>query len=738
MSLISSAVSGSKRRDARAVGKKNLISCFQVDWRDHNSGRDAANSARYGGSVLLERRYRAFISYSHGDERWARWLQRALEKYKLPKSLRTAHPEMPASLFPIFRDRDELASSTDLSESIQRAMADSDALILVCSPESARSHWVNEEVRRFREARGDDRIFCLLVAGSPKVGAADCAFPPALLRSDEGKTAREPLAADVSPGGDGKRNAMLKIAAGLLDVGIDELKRRYAQRQARLWAAVAGGALGIAVITIGFAIAAVIARQESEIRRQQGEKLIGFMLGNLRSKLEPIGKLEVLDAVGDEAMSYFAALGTRGTPQEMLDRAKALRQIGDVRFNEGHLPEALAAFQQSLKEVLALHDAEPDNNDYLFELGQSEFWVGYVAWQRSDLEQAHVSMQNYMRYSQQLSDRAPNNAAYRMELAYAHNNLGSVAKAQGHANEALSEFRLAAAISETELKSKPGDAGAMSALAEIWSWISSTLQDLGRLQESEQAATKAADLMRGAHEQGKDALASARYADYLVLLADTQLRLGRVATATTQIESARAIYKELLVQDPKNAFWRQNALAADCFLVAASTPDTWTPQTYQLLGTAAADLRVLADKDASNQTVWKKIATVARLQALGELAQGKTQSALKSARQAHDVIEKLTAGKSALTDLQVIAAQVAETLGAATFASGDKTAASQIWTLTLAGFDKESEDNLALKAIRRLLATDLGNAELAAQLAQELDKAGFKDPRFEPYPGSRP
>jgi tetratricopeptide (TPR) repeat protein len=687
--------------------------------------------------VQQPRRYRAFISYSHGDERWARWLQRALEKYKLPKSLRAAHPEMPASLFPIFRDRDELASSTDLSESIQRSMADSDALILVCSPESAKSHWVNEEVRRFRDERGDERIFCLLVGGSPKVGAADCAFPPALLRSDEGKTAREPLAADVTPGGDGKRNAMLKIAAGLLGVGIDELKRRYAQRRARLWAAVAGGSLGIAVITIGFAIAALIARQESEIRRQQGEKLIGFMLGTLRSKLEPIGKLDVLDSVGDEAMSYFAALGTRGTPQEMLDRAKALRQIGDVRFNEGHLPEALVAFQQSLTEVLALHDAKPDNNEYLFELGQSEFWVGYVAWQRNDLEQAYASMTKYMRYSQELSDRAPDNAAYRMELAYAHNNLGSVARARGHANEALSEFRVAAAISEGELKSKPDDARATTDLADMWSWISSTLQDLGRLQESEQAAAKAADLMRSVHEQGKNSPGSARYADFLVLLADAQLRLGQVATATGQIESARAIYKGLLVSDPSNAFWHQNALVADYYLVAVSAPDAWTPQTRQLLDATAAGLLTLADKDPTNKTILWRIASVDRLRALGALAQGNAASALESARRAHEVMQKLVAGKNAPAHLHVAAAQVEQTLGAATLANGDRSAAVQIWTQALAGLGTETGDDLAVKALQRLLAADLGNSELAARLSQQLAKAGFDDPRFEPHGGER-
>ena len=676
------------------------------------------------------RRYKAFISYSHSDERWARWLQRALEHYKLPKALRTAYPEMPARLFPIFRDRDELASSTDLSESIQQAMADSEAMILVCSPESARSQWVNEEVRRFRETRGDERIFCLLVAGSPKVDAADCAFPAALLRSDEGKPAREPLAADASEGGDGKRNALLKIAAALLGVGIDELKRRDAQWRARLWAMVAAGSLAVAVVTIGLAIAAVIARQESEIRQKLGEKLIGFMLGDLRSKLEPIGKLDVLDAVGNQAMSYFAALGKRGTPQEMLDRAKALRQIGDVRFHQGHLGPALAAFQQSLEQALALHDAEPANNDYLFELGQSEFWVGYVAWQRNDLEQAHASMEKYMRYSQELSDRAPDVADYRMELAYAHSNLGSVAKAQGHPEEALREFGLAAAISEAELKSRPGSASAISDLADVWSWISSTLQDLGRLQESERAAAKAANLMGSVHEQGKDSRASAKYADYLVLLADTQLRLGQLATATAQIESARAIYKGLLAQDPSNAFWRQNALVADYFLVAASAPDAWTPQTYQLLGATATGLMALADKEPTNKTVWKTIAAVDRLQALGVMTQGNAVSALQSARRAHDVMQKLTAGKNAPPELKVIAAQVEETLGAATLAGGDKSAAVQIWTQTLSELGKAPDDDLVVKAIRRQLAVDLGNTELAARLLQQLASAGFDDPRF--------
>ncbi len=62
-------------------------------------------------------KYRAFISYSHADEKWAAWLHRALETYKIPKHLigkPTDFGPVPERLAPIFRDRDELATSTEL------------------------------------------------------------------------------------------------------------------------------------------------------------------------------------------------------------------------------------------------------------------------------------------------------------------------------------------------------------------------------------------------------------------------------------------------------------------------------------------------------------------------------------------------------------------------------------------------------------------------------------------------
>ena len=679
-----------------------------------------------------QRRYRAFISYAHSDERWARWLQRALETYRLPRSLRAKYPQLPARLFPIFRDRDELASGTDLSESIQQALGDSEALIVICSPVAAGSRWVNEEIRRFQAAGKSQRIFCLLVSGSPNAGAVDAAFPPALLQDASGQLAHEPLAADVTPGGDGKRNAMLKIAAGLLGVGIDELKRRDAQRQARLWSAVAAGSLLIAAITIGLAIAAVIARQESEIRRQQAENLIGFMLGDLRGKLEPIGKLDLLDAVGDQAMSYFAVLGNHGTPQELLDRAKALRQIGDVRFNQGKLGPALRAFQQSLEQARALHEAAPGNNDYLFELGQAEFWVGYVAWQRNDLGRAFESMQRYMRYSRQLRDRAPGNQAYRMELAYAHSNLGSVARAQGHAEQALSEFKVAAEISAQELASRTSDPSAVSDLADIWSWIGSTQLDLGRLPEAEVAFVKAVELVRAAHEQGKDPRASARYADLVILLADAKIQRGDVAQAARLVDSTKAIYERLVQHDPDNAAWRQSALTAEYYSLSLLNPDSWTATTRRRLSELSAGYAKLAQGNPTNEAISKFIAKTDRLQALDALVRGDIATALDAAKRAHELMARTISGKKVPADLALILVQVDETLGKALLAAGNEAQARRVWTDTLDKLGPEQSNDMQTLTIRRLLAIDLGHPEMDARISARLAQAGFNDPRFDP------
>ena len=221
-------------------------------------------------------KYRAFISYSHGDEKWARWLHRSLETYRLPKHLvgqETEFGPVPARFTPVFRDRDELATATNLGATLTAALEQSACLVVIGSPSAARSRWVNEEILEFKRLGRSDRIFCLIVAGEPGASAdpaqaeLEC-FPPALVRvlgaggelTDE---RGEPIAADVRPGKDRKATALLKLLAGMLGIGFDELRRREASRRYRRLLAMVSASVAGMVIAIALAAAAWIARNEA-------------------------------------------------------------------------------------------------------------------------------------------------------------------------------------------------------------------------------------------------------------------------------------------------------------------------------------------------------------------------------------------------------------------------------------------------------------------------------------------
>ena len=91
-------------------------------------------------------KYYAFISYSHQDKQWGDWCHKALETYRVPKKLVGTlgrDGAIPKRVFPVFRDREELPTSSDLGSNINESLKQSRYLIVICSPNSAKSQWVN-------------------------------------------------------------------------------------------------------------------------------------------------------------------------------------------------------------------------------------------------------------------------------------------------------------------------------------------------------------------------------------------------------------------------------------------------------------------------------------------------------------------------------------------------------------------------------------------------------------------
>lgn len=163
----------------------------------------------------MEKEYYAFISYSHKDEEWAKWLQHEFEHYHLPTTL-NGLTGVPDKFRPIFRDIDEL-SGGELKPQISYALRASAHLVIICSPNSAKSLYVDGEIREFIEIGEQEgvnnisNIFPFIVDGIPhsKDEPEKECFPKALRDLPS-----ELIAGDVTK--HGREQAFVKILAGTL------------------------------------------------------------------------------------------------------------------------------------------------------------------------------------------------------------------------------------------------------------------------------------------------------------------------------------------------------------------------------------------------------------------------------------------------------------------------------------------------------------------------------------------
>lgn len=181
-------------------------------------------------------RYTAYICYSHRDEDEAAWLHRHLERYRVPRGVAPGYGVralLGRRIGRVFRDKEELPAGQPLTPKLYEALAEADALIVLCSSNAVASRYVNDEIAEFRRLGRTDRIFPVLVEGDPP----GC-YPTELNESGEN------LNADMRGGTDARESALIKILAGLMRVGPDDLLRRERRAQRRrLSFAIAGVAL---------------------------------------------------------------------------------------------------------------------------------------------------------------------------------------------------------------------------------------------------------------------------------------------------------------------------------------------------------------------------------------------------------------------------------------------------------------------------------------------------------------
>src|SRR4051794_8676483 len=403
----------------------------------------------------LRTRYYAFLSYSHKDKELAEWLHGELEKFRVPSSLAgklTANGVVPRRLTPIFRDQHELSASGDLAEDIKAALAASQFLIVLCSATAAKSRWTNQEIESFKRTRPEGCVLAAVVGGEPFASEIpgreeeEC-FPPALRykydrRGHQTSKKAEPLAADFRDSAEGKRLALLKLVAGMLGVGLDELVQRETTRRHRRMAWLAAASLGGMAVTSTLAVLAFQSRNEAREQRREAEGLIGFMLGDLTAKLEPIGKLDALDGVGSRVLAYYHNQPiTELSDSALSQRSQALSLMADVATQRGNSDSALGLYREAMAGTAEAVRRKPDDPERLFEHAQNVFYVGEIAYSRGQLDEAAARFMEYKQLADRMVALDPNNMKWRIEVENGLANLGAVRFAQRRYSEsaALSE-----------------------------------------------------------------------------------------------------------------------------------------------------------------------------------------------------------------------------------------------------------------------------------------------------------
>ena len=342
----------------------------------------------------------------------------------------------------------------------------------------------------------------------------------------------------------------------------DAPKRRWRRRV--IAAALAAVTLGGLKYTLDLRTErgrAVAAREDAERRRGQAEDLVQFMLGDLRDRLEPVGRLDALDGVAAKALDYFASV----PPEQLKDadlfrRARALTQIGEVRVAQGDLAAARRSLREARALAVDLVARQPRNGEWLMGLGAVEYWLGNVAWLQGDLGAAEQKFKAYQAVAERLVAIDGRKPEWRMEQAYAHSNLATLAQSRGQADAALAHIRRTVDVNRQVVAAAPKEAEWRKELAASLSWLAEVLFTRGELAQARTQYEASRDVLRELTTQAPD---DTGYRFLLGIghrkLGEALASLGRFDEAVREFEASLTLQRGLQELDPANADWRREA-----------------------------------------------------------------------------------------------------------------------------------------------------------------------------------
>jgi tetratricopeptide (TPR) repeat protein len=440
-------------------------------------------------------KYCAFLSSCHCDEWWSKWLYAALEGYRIDNGLacrKTRAGGVPKALRPMFRDSADFAADHPPSEQTLAALEASQFLIVICSPNAAKSRYVNEEIRRFKMLRGAHSIIPVIVGGQPGELEREC-LPPAvrfkigadgvLTWEQEG----EAITVDARPEGDGKEVAKRKVVAALLGVGLDEIippVETVRQRRNSTSALLAGIFLAVAVAVTGGVVYAWRQVQTNDALLTGALKTATQVVNTTVGQAEKyrVPRSATLGFLGT-AERLFAGIARHGRPTKELRYREAWMLIEFARNYEmlGNTQHQLARAEAAYRFMIGLAAEKPNNIDWQNDLSITYNEIGRILAAQGAINAAIASYRANLAIIERVVATDFKNLYWQRNLSLTHFFLAGVLFERGALDEALDNYRRSLAISQRIASTDALNTGRQGDLADIYFAIGNVLRAQGQL-----------------------------------------------------------------------------------------------------------------------------------------------------------------------------------------------------------------------------------------------------------------
>ncbi len=521
------------------------------------------------------------------------------------------------------------------------------------------------------------------------------------------------------------------------EISAKDERTKAIARQRKIASRLAAALLGV-IIFGGGIYTWLLARAQAEEKaaHARAEKLLEFMLSDLRIGLEPIGRLDLLDGVSAQALLYFDSIPSRSlSDKERAQRATMLDAIGYVLKMRGKLDDAEKAFNEASAIRNDLLHKDPSSRERQNDVAMSHYFHGVVARARGDVKTAVADMRTSQKMIETVLAAEPDHHEWRRELAARHSQIGEILMQQGDVKGALAEYTASTALLDKIVAAIPSDLQVREELGVSHSKIGDVLDAAGdgdgALREYRTYMSILIDLTA---KQPSNLLWRRELAVAHNSIGWGLRSKGQLDDAIAEFQQQREIMEDVVNKEPGNTAWQRELAFSHAVIGRVFKAKGEVAPAIEHITKATQILGVFAERDRSNATWSRDYAMCDAL--LGDVLfqGGRLAEASSEMKKTIATMERLSAIDPSNTGWTRDLAQARRVAGSVLLALGRRDEAHAELERTVLAMQPLTRD--VANAPVMFLDTHasalilLGRRAEAQPMIDALAKRGYKDPTY--------